>query len=599
MKFPKRDDLKTFSVAGITDFINLATDELSTLTASASPETVTDEQLSRMEELNEFLTASASELAERDEKAKRFTAASVIPATPVAATVETVTASTETEGEKDVAATTPAPVVANTEGAVVAATVTPAEQAAPRTPTLAEISATATTVDVPAGNTAQGFSIVASADTSIAPQGSIIDYGKLAAIFEEKAQPHQGMARAGGKHRTSTPLGMIRRDFSDSAVLLASDTDQGKYNKLLELANSEQSEIAGRNAGDAITAAIGWCAPSETDYSICSPITTDGLLRLPEVAVRRGGLRHTQGLDFASFFGNDFVLPITGYNILTEAQVIADTTKTCIEIPCPPFVDDRLNVAALCLTGSLLQNRGYPEFVSTFVQGAIAAMAHLVNREVINEIVTGSDIVFLGTVDPWVTDNSTLSQFMSAVEMAVMDMRYSLRTSQTQMFTGFLPLWFRAQLRADYIRQNARVSDDLADSMIDSMLRTRGYAPQWVYGYMDAFNPTHIVSTTGVPGDVPAQNQAGNATPILSLPFVVNFTMFLPGTWVLGRADVIRLELVYDSVGLAQNQVTQLFAEDGFKPMRMCVGTRVYSVHICPNGSTGAQRAVACADVTP
>lgn len=597
MQFPKRDDLKTFSVAGINDFVNKASEELNTLTASATPDTVTDDQLTRMEELNEFLTASTAELTERDEKARRFTAASAIPA-PVTVETPAVVASTETPTVKDVAETTPTPVVANTESTIVAATVTPAETAVVRAPSLAEIAATSPNAEIPAGNT-QGFSIVASADTAIAPQGSVIDYAQLASIFEEKAAPHQGMSRTGGKYRQRTPLGLIRRDFDDASVLLASDTDQGKYNKLMQLGNAENTEILSRNAGDAITAAVGWCAPSETDYSICSPITTDGLLRLPEVAIRRGGLRHTQGLDFASFFGNDFVLPITGYNILTEAQVIADTAKTCVEIPCPPFVDDRLNVAALCLTGSLLQNRGYPEFVSTFVQGAIAAMAHLVNREVINEIVTGSDIVFLGTVDPWVTDNTVLSQFMSAVEMAVMDMRYSLRTSQTQMFTGFLPLWLRAQLRADYIRQNARVSDDLADSMIDSMLRTRGYAPQWVYGYMDAFNPTHIVSTTGVPGDVPAQNQAGNATPILSLPFVVNFTLFLPGTWVLGRADVIRLELVYDSTLLAQNQVTQLFAEDGFKPMRMCVGTRVYSVHICPSGSTGAQRAVACADVTP
>ena len=48
--------------------------------------------------------------------------------------------------------------------------------------------------------------------------------------------------------------------------------------------------------------------------------------------------------------------------------MIADTAKTCVEIPCPSFVDDRLNVAALCLTSSLLQNRGYPEFTATFTR---------------------------------------------------------------------------------------------------------------------------------------------------------------------------------------------------------------------------------------
>lgn len=591
MQFPTRDELRRFSVEGINDFINSATDELSTLTASATPDSVTDEQLGRMEEINAFLVASAEELADRETRAARFAAAATIPATQAPAEIQAsapvVISETET---RDVAATTPAPAVANTESTIVAATVTPAA-IAPQIPSFAEIAATSTAPENTASS--DGYTIIASADNSVVAAGSAITYAQLAEIFEAKAQGHQGLAKTGVRSHTRTALAAIRRDFADDQVLLASDTDQGKYSKLSRIADQFGRDLRDNVGQDALTAAVGWCAPSETDYSICSPITTDGLLRLPEVAIRRGGLRHTQGLDFASFFGNDFVLPITGYNILTEAQVIADTVKTCLEIPCPPFVDDRLNVAALCLTGSLLQNRGYPEFVATFVQGAIAAMAHLVNREVINEIVAGSTTVALATVDPWVTDGSVLSQFMSAVEMGVMDMRYSLRTSTTQMFTGFVPLWLRAQLRADYIRQNARVSDDLADAAIDAMLRTRGYAPQWVYGYQDAFNPL------GASVSIPAQNQAGNATPILSLPFVLGWTMFLPGTWVLGRADVIRLELVYDSVGLSTNNVTQLFAEDGFKPMRMCVGTRSYTINICPSGATGAQRAVACADVTP
>jgi hypothetical protein len=593
--FPDRDGLKGFSAQGITDFINAATSELQGLTASVNAETVDDSQLTRMEELNAFLVASAEELQSREDRATRFAAASTIPVTaPAEPTIQASApvAISETE-TRDVAATTPTPSVANTETTIVAATVTPAA-VAPQIPSFAEIAATGTAPETGNAGT-DGFTIIASADTTVTASGSVITYSQLAEIFEAKAQSHQGLARSGVQNRVQTPLATIKRSFDDSQVLLASDTDQGKYAKLARIADQFGRDLQDESRGgiDTILAAVAWCAPSETDYSICSPITTDGLLRLPEVAVRRGGLRHTQGLDFASFFGNDFVLPIPGYNILTEAQVIADTVKTCLEIPCPPFVDDRLNVAALCLTGSLLQNRGYPEFVATFVQGAIAAMAHLVNREVINEIVAGSTTVALATVDPWASDGSVLSQFMSAVETGVMDMRYSLRTSTTQMFTGFVPLWLRAQLRADYLRQNARVSDDLADSMIDSMLRTRGYIPQWVYGYQDAFNPL------GASVSIPAQNQAGNATPILSLPFVLGFTMFLPGTWVLGRADVIRLELVYDSVGLSTNNVTQLFAEDGFKPMRMCVGTRSYTINICPNGSTGVQRAVTCTDITP
>ncbi|MGH7252266.1 MAG: major capsid protein, partial [Nitrospiraceae bacterium] len=87
--------------------------------------------------------------------------------------------------------------------------------------------------------------------------------------------------------------------------------------------------------------------------------------------------------------------------------------------------------------------------------------------------------------------------------------------------------------------------------------------------------------------------------PALTATPSVQFLAYPAGTWVLGRMDVIRLESIYDSVQLPQNLVTQLFMEDGWAAMRMCPLSRVYTVNICPTGSTGIQRAVACADITP
>lgn len=571
------ESLKEFSVAGIKDLATVATTELDTLRASATPETVTDDQLDRMEELQKFITASAAEIDERNKRAARLTAASVTPVIPAEPEVETPAAVTADTSVKDVAEQVVTRDVANTETAVVDATVTASTTStASKATAVADVAPLAPTVDVPQGDDA--YSIVAAVDVAgVANSGAMLDWKGIGKAFVERTRSHAGMRKAAVSARSQTPLAMIRRNVPKEQYLLENDGDEQAFGKLKAVSDAYAKDPS-------LVAANGWCAPSEPDYSICNPITTDGLLSLPEVVARRGGIIHNQGLDFGDFFGDDFVLPIPGYNILTEAQVIADTAKTCLEIPCPSFVDDRLNVAALCLTSSLLQNRGYPEFVSEFVQGSIAAMAHLVNREVINEIVTGSTAVNLSTLDPWLSDGTFWSQVLSAVEFAITDMRHIYRAGLNQRFTVPLPEWVRVGMRADYIRGNARANNDIADGEIMAALSARGADVQWLYDWQDAFNA----------GTIPAAQQLGAATPPTGLPNTLQFLVWLPGTWVLARQDVIRLDTVYDSTNLQQNLVTQLFLEDGYKPMRMCQHSRVYTVNVCPTGATGAQRAIDC-----
>ncbi len=586
-------DLKAYSVAGLTDLRNLAAQDQNALVASLDKENPDETALTQAEELSAFVAAADAELDARAGLAGRAASQTPIPArtaeTPAVVEVnEAVTADGgfDADGNKNVADSTPAVEVANTATEVVAATVTAAggaTNAPARSVQIADVAPHSPLAQIPEGT--PGYTIVAAADIANFPTGTELDYASLGRAFEERVRAYPSAKRGGAKVRMQHSLARIRRDFPDGQVIVEGDGHETAFNKLRSTADS----YANLDTRDSVVAANGWCAPSEPDYSICSPITADGLLQLPEMVLRRGGLLHNQGLDFTDFFGGDITLPIPGYNILTEAQVIADTAKTCIEIPCPSFVDDRLNVAALCLTSGLLQNRGYPEFVSEFTQGAIAAMAHLVNREVVNEIVTGSTAVTLTAVDPWITDGTFYSNVLSAVEFAIKDMRYAYRTSMSQPFTVVLPYWVLGGMRADYIRQNARVSDDLADAAIYAAFAVRGAQVQWIYDWQDAFNP----------GSIAATRQLGNATPPFNYPITLFFLVFLPGTWVLGRQDVIRLDTVYDSTNLAQNLVTQLFMEDGFKPMRMCQFSRVYEIPVCANGSTGVQRAITCTDVTP
>lgn len=556
-------DLAPYSRAGLADLRRIAYEEFSTIRAAitaAGADSAQISDLDRAEELHAFIAAADTRLAELDAKTARAAKISDLDLGTQEA-VPAVTAAVE-------AVTEPA----DTAPVAVTAAVTVSEPI-----TVADIAPDTMKGVKPAGP--KNFQI------KVGPQGddTFSDMKAVTASFMAKASTYGTAVRGRSGDSAFNTIARIERQFDDALFYREGMGEEAVYN--FGRHASDEKRLPGGSLINAQVAGVGWCAPSETIYTTCSPITASGLINLPEIGARRGGIRHNQGIDFASIFGGG-----TGYNILTEAQVIADTVKTCVSVPCPPFVDDRLKVAALCITGDLLQNVGYPEFVQTFIEGAIAAQAHNVNRDVIATLVAGSTPVDISTVDPWVSDNSVVSQVMSAAEMAVWDIRYRLRLDPGASIEMVFPYWVLAQMRADWIRRNAAFPADLTDAMIMEMFRLRGVVAQFVYDWQDSFSG---LTTTG----------PGAATPLKALPSspTVNlqFLAYPAGTWVLARQDVIRLDSVYDSTLLATNKVTQLFVEDGYLPMRMCPLSRVYTVNLCPNGSTGVQRAVTCTDVTP
>jgi hypothetical protein len=380
-------------------------------------------------------------------------------------------------------------------------------------------------------------------------------------------------------------------DDGDDAIL-AQLTDEfarfGAGGVLAEAERSRQSLMATDPTRDGMVAAVAWCAPSETLYSTCFQGVIDGIIDVPEVQARRGGIRHNQGIDFTGVFGGG-----TGFFNLTEAQVIAGVTKTCVEIPCPEFIDDRLGVTGLCITGNILQNRGYPEFVALWMRAAMVVSAHQINSLQIAAMVAGSVAVDLSASPLFVSDGSVASQVMAAIELATVDMKYRLRMSRSSTLEVILPWWLLAQFRADFSRRNGGDNEqnmNLTDAMIVSWFTTRGARAQWVYDWQDAFAPTDLVSPSPEGGP-------GAAVAITALPQGVKFLIYPAGTWVRAVSDVITLNAIYDSTKLVTNQLTQLFTETGWKMMRMCPLSRVYTVPLCPTGNTGAQREVTCAVV--
>jgi hypothetical protein len=555
MKFLIPTNLAQLTVAAINALRTEAAAERAELLtfATANQDSLVDETLDDIEALQAFDAEAQAELDARAGRAARLAAAAAPAAEPV---VESVPA--------------PEPVA---DPAPVTAAVEPPVSEPVIIPSLADIAHGS--ANDPGNATAPVYaSLVAAADVPGYSTSQVLDdIDQVAQAFMARTAGYAAFARtpnAQGSHGVA----LLRRDYPDELRIMGNDGDQAILEAVANESRLPGGSLLASNAikpGQSLTAATGWCAPSTTIYDTCLQITTDGLADFPEVTAPRGGIRHNTGIEFDTIFGDG-----TGYFNLTEAQVISGTTKTCLEIPCPSFTDDRLGVTGLCLTGNILQNRGYPEFVATFIRGALAASAHQINMLQIAAVVTGSTAVDLTAAAPWTGDGTVVSQIMSAVEMAITDMKYRLRLSRSATLEVKMPFWVLAQMRADWIRRNAVDNPSLVDSDINSWFATRGATVDFVYDWQDAF------SSAGV--------GPGADTPITALPTQLVFLVYPSGTWVRAVSDVITLNAVYDSTKLVVNQLTQLFTETGWKMIKMCPVSRAYTVNLCPSGETGAQR---------
>lgn len=569
--------LDAFTATAIQNFSAEAVAEYNTLLASVKADATlaTDATIADLDALKAFNEAAARELATR-----RNTAASIDTHEPLTAA--------------SIPAETPAP---EAPAAEFGSDIGRIKDIAPHAPAIE-----GQVVDEEKPVVYGRIFAAANVDGFSADQ-ELPDLKALAKAFMAKTNSFTSIAALGGVGNgepISYQVAYLTRDYPEQFSVYDREEDDAVLRKLTDefarfgaggvLAAAERSRqelMVSDPLRDGMVAAVAWCAPSETLYSTCFQGVIDGIIDVPEVQARRGGIRHNQGIDFTGVFGGG-----TGFFNLTEAQVIAGVLKTCVEIPCPAFIDDRLGVTGLCITGNILQNRGYPEFVADWMRAAMVASAHQINSLQIAAMVADSVAVDLSLSPLFVSDGSVASQVMAAIELAVVDIKYRLRMARSATLEVILPWWLLAQFRADFSRRNGgdyAYNMNLQDSAIVSWFSTRGARAQWVYDWQDAFAPTDVV------GDV--ANAPGAAVPIQALPQGVKFMIYPAGTWVRAVSDVITLNAIYDSTKLVSNQLTQLFTETGWKMMRMCPLSRVYTVPLCPTGSTGAQREVSCAVV--
>lgn len=394
-------------------------------------------------------------------------------------------------------------------------------------------------------------SLVAAANVpGIEAGAALSDMGAVAEAF---------MARS--RSFANTPRGTVER-FDRYGVMSIQKPETeftftgGTLEEQLAFINNAASEK--RLAKGSLVASGGWCAPSETLYDFCSMETVSGILSIPEITVRRGGISFTKGPDYAS-------LAATWGFLQTEAQAEAGTAKVCYDVECPDFEEVRLDAIGFCVKNGILTNVGYPELVKRVLEIGAVAHAHKVNAQVISRISAK-----IGAATVFTAIGGTMSDILDAVNLQAVVLRYQYAMDENATIEAVFPLWAKEIARSDLSRRNGVNMLAVTDAEINAFLGVRNIAAQWVYDYQP-------IATTG-----PTVGQAW--------PTTLEVLLYPAGAFVKGTTDVISLDTVYDSVGLSTNTYTAAFFEEGLFVANTCASGRKVSISLLGGleGLTGA-----------
>lgn len=500
-------------------------------------EDLTDEDLDQLKALADFATAAREAVSQRQEasvaRSAEISAARAALSVPEVVDAEIVEdVPVEVEAKEQVAAAVRKPVVARAAVAKAAKV----EDIVPSR-ALATLTASADVPGYSTGGQLQDLEVVGEA-----------------VVSRMKGLPTH---RVGGDKGVQNRYSVAKIDLTQVRTQGLSQKDYRDDQELLTAAARES-----RLAGGSLTAAGGWCAPSETFYDLCAIESTDGLLDLPTINVSRGGIHFTKGPSFSDVYSNEDL----GW-VLTEAEVIAGTPeKTCIDIECPPFEDVRLDAVGLCVRVPLLTQAAYPELVRRTIELALIAHQHKVDANIIGRIVAGSEVIDVAGQFETATDS------IAKIEQAANYIRQQWRMSFSETLEVLAPYWYRTTVRADLARRTGVDLINVSDATIEAYFTQRGLRIQWLYNFQPLTAPGGVVTT----------------------PDEVELVVYPAGTWVKGSTDVISLDAVYDSQSLLQNVFTALFVEEGVLVANTCFDSFRITLPTCGSGRTGAADITSC-----
>lgn len=378
--------------------------------------------------------------------------------------------------------------------------------------------------------------------------GAGLDWDQAGLVLERRLEranmnSYAAAAQRGAPMQRRESLFTISKPTSAETTI--TDESGAQVEEILRRASSEANTPQG-----SLVASGGWCAPSETVYGLLELETRDGIFSLPEVTLKRGGIRRTLGPDFGEIYD-----AANGWHY-TEQQDIDgnygvdadgignDTagTKPCIEVPCPEFEDIRLDIDGLCITSGILQSRGYPEVIARFVRGVTVAHDHKIAGRLLKTIADASQTITFASDQVGAT-----APILTAVELRAQLLRTKGRLGRNKALEAVFPVWMYGAIRADLSRRLGVDLISVSDARISQWFRDLNVAPQFVYNWQDMDTSATTVA----------------------YPTQVEFLLYPAGTWIKGTNSLITIENLYDSTLLAENNYQALWTEEGSKAIRM------------------------------
>lgn len=364
-----------------------------------------------------------------------------------------------------------------------------------------------------------------------------------------------------------------------------------EWDSTADVVEAALAEVLGaaptRRGMEAVVAAGGWCAPSEIRYDFFGvEDTPTGLVDLPTIGIRRGGLRWPESLSLADFFALSGA-PASGVAtnatmpwLWTETDdilaVTGSPTKACLRPPCPDFQEKRLELFGACVLAGNLTEEAYPEVIRRFVALTMLAHAHVMNRRHIALMLADPTVT---AVTPTVgASTSVFTHLLGAAELYAEHLRRKYGASDNAVVELMYPAHVRAIARNDLARRNGWDDLSATDAFIGAQYDARNIRVQWVHDWQDAI------------GWAAAAGTIGAATAPTAWPSAWNGLMFFPGHFFKGNGMRLNLGAMRDSVLNETNDHTVAWTEEA-----TLIGARgseallIQHSGIYPEGTTGAQ----------
>jgi hypothetical protein len=423
-------------------------------------------------------------------------------------------------------------------------------------PSLSEIRRQQPVQDMPARNDPV---LVASADIPGFTQGGQIhDMDALVAAMHARARTLP-VSHGNGQR---VPVAQLQRTYTHNLNL---DSTAAEIDRVLTAAASPEVLIA----------AGGWCAPSEISYDFFNIACIDGLLDLPTIGINRGGLRWPTSASFGDI--NALTGIVWTWNETMDVAAATGTgmsgTKPCVRVPCPAYNEARLSCDGVCVTVGNLTNDAFPELIANHLRLVEAIQAHYTNTRIINSVVAQSTAV----TDGGSATQSTTAGILNAANLQATDYREKYAMCRTDVMEAVFPSWMLNNVREDLAKRMG-VENFMAvtNAQIAAWFDVRDIRTQWIADWQ--------VRTTGL----------GQSAAATAWPTSAQFLTYAPGTFVRGNGLTLDLGVVRDSTLNATNDFTAAWMEECYLVAKRGHESRVVTVDVCANGTTGAANIASC-----